>query len=172
MLSASMTTWGVQLNTLESRAAEHEKFASQLIGQLAEPLKFYGTRFEELRKHHAEYAAKLERERDSSYADLKKTKGKYDSVCQDVENKRKKTESSFDHSKQKARHAFDQQQVEMRNAKVGLMNLILCGADSMQNTYIICINVTNKQKERYYHEYVPDLLDVSSSAHQRFPVTN
>lgn len=29
----------------------------------------------------------------------------------------------------------------------------------MQNTYLITINVTNKQKERYYHEYVPDLLD-------------
>jgi hypothetical protein len=31
----------------------------------------------------------------------------------------------------------------------------------MQNTYLIAINVTNKQKERYYHEYVPELLDVS-----------
>lgn len=30
----------------------------------------------------------------------------------------------------------------------------------LQNTYLIAINVTNKQKERYYHEYVPDLLDV------------
>lgn len=32
----------------------------------------------------------------------------------------------------------------------------------MQNTYLIAINVTNKQKERYYHEYVPELLDVRS----------
>lgn len=30
----------------------------------------------------------------------------------------------------------------------------------LQSTYIISINVTNKQKERYYHEYVPELLDV------------
>lgn len=28
-----------------------------------------------------------------------------------------------------------------------------------QNTYIISINVTNKQKERYYHDYIPELLD-------------
>lgn len=28
-----------------------------------------------------------------------------------------------------------------------------------QNTYIISINVTNKQKDRYYHEYIPELLD-------------
>ena len=33
-------------------------------------------------------------------------------------------------------------------------------ADLQKNTYIININVTNKQKEKYYHEYVPDLLDV------------
>lgn len=30
-----------------------------------------------------------------------------------------------------------------------------------QNTYLISINVTNKMKERFYHEYVPELLDVS-----------
>jgi hypothetical protein len=89
--------------------------------------------------------AKLEKERDGSYADLRKIKGKYDTVCQEVENRRKKTESSFDHGKQKAQSAFQQQQGEMHNAK---------------NTYLITINVTNKQKERYYHEYVPELLDV------------
>ena len=32
-----------------------------------------------------------------------------------------------------------------------------------KNNYLICINVTNKQKERYYYEYVPDLLDVRGS---------
>ena len=30
-----------------------------------------------------------------------------------------------------------------------------------QNTYLISINVTNKLKEKYYYEYVPELLDVS-----------
>ncbi|OCK76162.1 FCH-domain-containing protein [Lepidopterella palustris CBS 459.81] len=142
--SASMTTWGVQLNTLESRAAEHDQFAGQLISNLADPLKNLAARYEELRKYHSEYAVKLEKERDSTYGDLRKMKGKYDSVCQEVENRRKKIDSSFDHGKAKARNAFDQQQVEMRNIK---------------NTYVIAINVTNKQKEKYYHEYVPELLD-------------
>lgn len=139
-----MTTWGVQLNTLESRASEHEQFAGALISNLADPLKGLAARYEELRKYHADYAAKLEKERDSQYADLRKMKGKYDSVCQEVENRRKKTDGAFDHGKQKARNAFEQQQLEMRNVK---------------NTYIININVTNKQKEMYYHEYVPELLD-------------
>lgn len=114
-----MTTWGVQLTTLESRASEHERFATALISQLADPLKHLATRSEDLRKHHADYAAKLERERDGQYADLKKTKGKYDTVCQEVENRRKKIESSYDHGKTKAKSAYEQQQSDMRNMKVG-----------------------------------------------------
>lgn len=146
--SASMTTWGVQLSTLEQRASEHDQFATALVSQLADPLKTLATRTEELRKLHGDYAAKLEKERDGQYADLRKTKGKYDSVCQEVENRRKKLDGAFDHGKNKARNAFEQHQVEMRNTK---------------NTYLITINVTNKQKEMYYHEYVPELLDVFAS---------
>ncbi|KAI4171759.1 MAG: hypothetical protein LQ343_004010 [Gyalolechia ehrenbergii] len=141
---ASLTTWTAQLSTLESRAAEHDRYASELILQIADPLKNLATRYEELRKSHAEYAAKLERERDSSYGELKKTKGRYDGACQEVENRRKKTESSFDHGKTKAQNAYQQQVMDMHNVK---------------NTYIISINVTNKHKERYYHEYLPDVLD-------------
>ncbi len=113
-----MTTWGVQLTTLESRAAEHDRFSSQLISNLAEPLKQLSTRYEDLRKSHAEFANKLEKERDSSYAELRRTKGKYDGVCQEVENRRKKIDGSFDYSKQKAQNAYQQQLSEMHNAKV------------------------------------------------------
>ncbi|KAK2755314.1 actin polymerization protein [Colletotrichum kahawae] len=140
--SASLTTWSTQLTTLESRAEEHDRYAINLLSQVAEPLKFLGGRFEELRKRHAEYAGKLEHERDSQYADLRKTKAKYDSACQEVESKRKKSESAFD--KAKAQSAYQQQISDMSNVK---------------NTYLIAINVTNKQKERYYHEYVPEVMD-------------
>ncbi|KAK0643103.1 hypothetical protein B0T16DRAFT_512282 [Cercophora newfieldiana] len=140
--SASLTTWTTHLTTLEARADEHEKFGNELVTKVAEPLKFVAGRFEELRKRHVEYAEKLEKERDASYADLRKVKGKYDAACQEVESKRKKSESSFD--KAKAQSAFQQQIFEMNNVK---------------NTYLISINVTNKQKEKYYHEYVPELMD-------------
>lgn len=113
-----MTTWGVQLSTLESRASEHEQFAGALITQLADPLKTLAGRYEELRKLHHDYAAKLEKERDNQYGELRKMKGKYDSICQDVEKGRKKVDGAFDHGKGKAKHAFEQQQVEMRNVKV------------------------------------------------------
>lgn len=140
--SASVTTWSTQLTTVESRANEHDRYANDLIVKVAEPMKVIAQRFEELRKRHADYAEKLERERDSSYGELRKTKTKYDSVCQEVESKRKKSESSFD--KAKAQSAYQQQMIEMHN---------------MKNTYLISINVTNKQKDMYYHEYVPELMD-------------
>ncbi|KAI8633784.1 hypothetical protein F5Y19DRAFT_489232 [Xylariaceae sp. FL1651] len=140
--NASLTIWNTHLTTLEARADEHERYANELIHKIADPLKYYSAKFEELRKRHAEYATKLEAERDSSYADLRKVKAKYDAVCQEVESKRKKSESSFD--KARAQSNYQQQLHEMNNSK---------------NTYLIAINVTNKQKERYYHEYVPELLD-------------
>lgn len=142
--SASLTTWTTQLTTLESRAAEHDGFGNNLIYKVAEPLKALGTRFEEIRKRHAEYAEKLEKERDGTYGDLRKMKGKYDAACQEVEHKRKKAESALDFSKAKAQNAYQQQILDMHNVK---------------NSYLIAINVTNKQKEKYYHEYVPELLD-------------
>ncbi|KID96508.1 FCH-like protein, partial [Metarhizium majus ARSEF 297] len=140
--SASLTTWSTQLTTLESRAAEHDKYGNLLVSQVAEPLKYYAGRFEELRKRHIEYADKLAAERDASYSDLRKVKGKYDAVCQEVETRRKKSESHYD--KAKAQSAYQQQIYEMNNAK---------------NSYLIAINVTNKHKEKYYHEYVPEVMD-------------
>jgi formin-binding protein 1 len=121
MHSASMSTWTTQLNTLEQRAAEHDKFSAQLVANLAEPLKQLANRYEELRKLHTDYAIKLEKERDNSYGDLRKMKGKYDSVCQEVENRRKKIDGVFDSGKGKAQVAYSQQQSEMHNVKVGLM---------------------------------------------------
>ena len=140
--SASMTTWGVQLTTLESRAGEHDRFANELLSQLAEPLKALSARCEDLRRQHAEFAAKLEKERDTTYGELRKSKGKYDSECQDVEKSRKKIDT--DHSSQKNQATHQSQLANMQNAK---------------NTYLISLATTNKQKERYYNGYIPDVLD-------------
>lgn len=123
-----MTTWTVQLTTLESRAAEHDKYAGQLIGSLADPLKHLQSRYEELRKAHADFAAKLEKERETAYGDLRKMKGKYDSVCQEVENRRKKVDGAFDMGKSKAQMAYQQQNAEMNNVKVGRPSVDSSGA--------------------------------------------
>ncbi|KAL3476892.1 hypothetical protein BJX99DRAFT_227105 [Aspergillus californicus] len=142
--SASLTTWTTQLSAVESHAAERDKFATDLIVQVAEPLKQSAVQYEELRKCHVDFHAKLEKEREANYSELKKVKGKYDGACQEVESRRKKMESSFDHGKTKAQTVYQQQIMEMNNVK---------------NTYLISINVTNKLKERFFHEYVPELLD-------------
>jgi hypothetical protein len=34
---------------------------------------------------------------------------------------------------------------------------------TQQNLYLISINVTNKLKAKFYHEYVPEVIDVSHS---------
>lgn len=116
--SASLTTWTTQLSTLESRAADHDRFSTEIISHVAEPLKIIAAKYEEIRKSHADFAVKLEKERDSSYNELKKIKGRYDGSCQEVENRRKKIESSFDYGKQKAQTAYQQQLADMRNLKV------------------------------------------------------
>ncbi|KAJ5540245.1 hypothetical protein N7513_008577 [Penicillium frequentans] len=142
--SASLTTWSAQLTTVEAHAAERDKFGTELVTHIAEPLKQAATQYEEVRKCHADYHGKLEKERDASYGELKKAKGKYDGACQEVESRRKKMDSSFDHGKTKAQSAFQQQLLEMNNYK---------------NLYLLSINVTNKLKEKFFHEYVPEVLD-------------
>ncbi len=165
-----MTIWSTQLTTLESRAAEHDRYALDLISHVADPFRHLSTRLEEIRKRHTDYAIKLEKERDAGYGDLKRMKGSYDNVCQEVENRRKKADSSFDYSKQKAQNALQQHTSNMHNVKVRGVPEHEMPADPGQNSYLIHINVTNKQKAKYYHEYLPELLDVglshlSSSVH-------
>ncbi|RDA82738.1 hypothetical protein CP532_2411 [Ophiocordyceps camponoti-leonardi (nom. inval.)] len=141
-LAASLTAWSAHLTTLEARAAENDRFANSLVSNVAEPLRQMAARFDDLRKRHAEYADKLAAERDASAAELRKVKAKYDAACQEVEAKRKKSESHSD--KAKAQSAYQQQILDMNDIK---------------NTYLIAINVSNRQKHSYYHDYVPELMD-------------
>lgn len=139
--SASVTTWATQLTTVESHAAERDKFATELVVQVVEPLKAVAAQYEDLRKCHTEFYAKLEKERDSAYSDLKKTKGKYDGACQEVESRRKKMESSYDSSKTKAQAAYQQQIWEMNNVKVSChLGRSLNFADGSNRTHISSIS--------------------------------
>jgi len=113
-----MTTWAFQLTTLEKTASEHEHYAKDLLSKVAEPLKVLNTELEQLRKVHGNVDTELEREWDVSHQELKKVKSKYDNVCQEVENKRKKQDATFEFERTKATAAFQQHQEDMRNAKV------------------------------------------------------
>jgi predicted nuclease with TOPRIM domain len=147
--SASLTTWTTQLSTLESRAAEHDRFSSELVSNVADPLKQLASRYEEIRKSHAEYAARLEKERDGSYGELRKLKGRYDAVCQEVETRRKRIETSFDYGKQKAQNAYQQQIMDMHNVKVGVLTcLVDNSARSCEVEHILDKHQCHKQAER------------------------
>lgn len=76
--SASLTTWTTQLSTLEKRAAEHDRYAADLLVQISEPLKNVALRYEELRKSHADFATKLESERDAGYGKPDSQMAQYD----------------------------------------------------------------------------------------------
>ena len=71
--SASLTTWTTQLTTVEKRAAEHERFAVELVQQIADPIKNVSIRYEELRKSHVEFAGKLEKEKDAAFGIVQST---------------------------------------------------------------------------------------------------
>lgn len=73
--------------------------SSELLNQVAEPLKDIATRYEDFRKRHEALAVKLQQERDSVNSDLKKTKDKYDAQCKEVEAARVKVEKSNDGTK-------------------------------------------------------------------------
>lgn len=111
---------------------------------MAEPLKYVASKWTELQKSHADYATHLEKERDTSYADLKEVKVGYDKTCQSVEDRRKKADSSLDASKSKSQLAYQDKLADMHNQK---------------NLYLIAIQVTNQLEQTYYHHYVPELLD-------------
>ena len=64
--SASLTTWTIQLSTLERRAAEHERYSSELVLQVSDPLRNIAIKYEELRKSHADFATKLEKEKEAA----------------------------------------------------------------------------------------------------------
>jgi len=97
--SASLVTWTSILNSTEILSKEHETLSSELLNQVAEPLKDISTRYEDFRKRHEALAVKLQQERDGVYSDLKKTKEKYDAQCKEVEAARVKVEKSYDASK-------------------------------------------------------------------------
>lgn len=97
--SASLVTWTSILNSAEILSKEHETLSSELLNQVAEPLKDISAKYEDFRKRHEALAVKLQQERDSVYSDLKKTKEKYDTQCKEVEAARVKVEKSYDASK-------------------------------------------------------------------------
>lgn len=115
-----MTTWTTILTTTEYVSKEHDNFATCLSNAVCDSLKSIATRYEDYRKRHESFAAKLLAESDSVYSDLKKSKDSYDATCRVVEEKRAKVDKSYDAAKPKAEKSYQAQLAEMNNVKVSI----------------------------------------------------
>lgn len=115
-----MTTWTTILSNTEQLATEHDNLSGALTLKVCNVLEAIRARYEDFRVRHEALAKKLVAQRDEVYADLGKTKEKYDGACKLVEERRQKVDKSFDASKGKAQKAYIAEQSEMANVKVGL----------------------------------------------------
>lgn len=138
-------TWTTILTTTEALASEHDALAGALAGQVADALRSLGGRYDDYRRRYEALANRLAAERDGVYADLKKTKAAYDAACREVEDRRLKADRSNDAAKPKAQRAF--------RAELGEMN-------NLKNCYLLQIEVANRHKQRYFHEDLPEVINV------------
>lgn len=143
--SASLTTWTTILTTTEALAGEHDALAGALTGQVADALRSLSGRYDDYRRRYEALAHRLATERDGVYADLKKAKTAYDAACREVEDRRLKADRSQDAAKSKAQRAFQTELGEMNNVK---------------NSYLLQIEATNRHKHRYFHEDLPEVINV------------
>lgn len=142
--SASVTTWENILNHTESLAKERQQFSEELQIQVADKLKALAVKSDDLRKKHVFFSEKLLEDREKVYMELKKMKLKYDEHCHLVENSRQKHEKSCQENKTKMKKIYNQNILDMNNAK---------------NNYIIAIHVANAHKNKYFFSDIPDILD-------------
>ena len=140
-----------------------------LSNQVCDVLKPIAARYDDYRKRHESLSVKLLAERDSVYSDLKKSKAAYDAACREVEDKRARVDRSFEAGRAKAEKSYQAQLTEMNNVKVCLRYPVIdiaCApfwADFHtwnKNMYLLQIAITNRQKQKYFHEDLPELLDV------------
>lgn len=142
--SASLVAWSEILNQTEQMGKERLRLSNELHLQISEQINGVAARLEDLRRKYSMYHDKIMEDRENFYSDLKKSKSSYDTACEAMETSRLKASKSYDRAKEKATRRMADKEVEMNNEK---------------NIYLIKINVTNRIKDKYYHEDVPELLD-------------
>ncbi|KAI0322418.1 hypothetical protein OF83DRAFT_1161259 [Amylostereum chailletii] len=127
------------IGSLVNSAQEHIDVSDALNMQVVDVLRNLERKNEEHRKRLATFYQKMLSDRDRVYSE----RVKYDDECGEVETYRQKQERANDdkHAERAARQ-FEQQQIDMLNAK---------------NVYLLTINIANKVQERFYSEDLPSL---------------
>ncbi|KZP33431.1 hypothetical protein FIBSPDRAFT_810692 [Athelia psychrophila] len=125
-------------------AQDHVTLADALTSQVTEVLRVIGSKSEETKRKQMVYYQKLLSDRDRTYSERTKTKGKYDEECIEVEAYRSKQSHSSDKHADRAAKQFEQQEIDMQNSK---------------NLYLLSIAAANAAKVKFYGEDLPALED-------------
>lgn len=141
--NASCTTWAKILDNTKLMGDERAAHSEELKMQIAEHIKALGFRCEDYRKRCEIYNTKLLEDRDKTYSDLRHVQKKYFDQCSVVEKERLK--SSQHDGKGKHNKLLQASMSDMNNNK---------------NSYLLSVSSSNAHKSKYYHEDVPQLLDL------------
>lgn len=139
--SASVVLWNEVLTQTEAIAKEKEKFALEITNKISSNLNKLQVKLSRIAKHIASINDFLSSEKKATEEEVNKAKKHYDSLCQNTENAREKTE----------RLAGEKYQQRLREKEVD-MNI-------GKNNYLIKISVANRLKDKYYFQDLPELLD-------------
>lgn len=125
---------------------DRSTFGDQIASKVGEEFKKLATKQDDMRKKHVSFSQRLATDRDRNISDKDKAKQKYDEACDIVETSRQRQEKAEDKDRglDKAKERYAQDIIDMNNSK---------------NTYLIAIKVANRQKEKYYVQDLPTLMD-------------
>jgi hypothetical protein len=112
--------WSSILHSTSQQSKSHIQLSDTLTTHVLEKLKSLQTTFEESRKKHINFAAKLQSSRrEKAFMSMEKARRKYEEGCMNVENAKGKFERAPDEkTAEKLKRAWHQEILELNNAKV------------------------------------------------------
>lgn len=139
--SASVVMWNEVLTQTENIAKERENLAGEFTNTIASNVIQLQSKCLNLSKHIETIHEFLDSEKTKVEDDVAKSKKHYDSLCQNTETARLKTEKSLN---EKYQARLKEREIDMNIGK---------------NAYLICISQANRLKDKYYFQDLPEVLD-------------
>lgn len=130
---SSMESWTTLLNITEQMAEDRQHLADTFQKHVSDELESLQTRFTDVSKLYSKINEHVEEERDQQYRHCRKSKANYDQCCEHMESARAK-----------GKRSVESKENDMYRAK---------------NNYLVSINVSNRIKDKFYHDDLPQLLD-------------
>lgn len=139
--SASVVMWNELLVQTENIANERDSLAQDFTSKIAQNVLGLQSKASRVFKHIESIHEFLKLEKDKTEEEVNKAKKHYDSLCQNTESARAKTEKLLG---EKYQQRFHEKEVDMNNGK---------------NAYLIKISIANRLKDKYFFQDLPELLD-------------